>query len=902
MEQEPVRETKGELVKALHEARKTFGPYHLNTAHALKDLARYLSAQHLDKPQHKAAEPLCRRMVEIIERNCGDDSMEFSDAALLHAQLLSHTGQIEKAAAVVFQSWQVAVKILGEEHENTANKRFFFMDYIEQVEISGKKCTLNLAGKADSEISRSQMATTPENLHQSTDYPAINLYTAIWAIRAALGNRYSSLHSRDADEFLNFTGAHLIWHTSALEILLRETSLDNDCQNEIRECGFQESFLRFEGEFLTPKEAGILKAFRCLARNNTTTVTRVLKASLSHLEQQVALLNDPIMKNVKMLQELLGLSEADCAILNFCGQMLQGRDAHRLAAMISLQGFDDATRSLSAILGIDAQEMAFSLRSSSLMIEYRLIEVCRDSNDLEDLLVVPANIQDCLTEPHDNLEQMMLHFVSIAKATCLTAADYPHLDQDRLALGRFLNGSRDQKAQRINLMFYGEPGTGKTEFAKVLAREAGFNLYEVASADKLGGSLNRIERLASLRISLRFLASVKNSLLLFDEIEDIFPNATNSFELSSRRNPTSYGKAWMNHLLENNPVPVIWISNEIAQIDHAYLRRFSYHLEFRKPPLRVRQRIAEKYLQSTSVSREFIGQIAQMSALTPALIESAARVVSLSCVDDSKEAECLVSKVIQQSRNAMGMKVNSDCRISPTGYHLDYLNVDSRHPIEQIAKSLKLNPSATMCFYGLPGTGKTALAEHLAGELDRPLLAKRASDIISMWVGESEKNIAKMFREAESEGAILFLDEADSFLRNRETATKGWEVSQVNELLQQMEIFKGIFICATNLFSDLDAAALRRFTFKISFKAMTPAQREKMFVQEALLGDAIMLDEARRRRLHRLDSLVPGDFAVVKRQSRMMGAIPTPDDFLAELESECALKPNKQSRKIGFTA
>ena len=159
-----------------------------------------------------------------------------------------------------------------------------------------------------------------------------------------------------------------------------------------------------------------------------------------------------------------------------------------------------------------------------------------------------------------------------------------------------------------------------------------------------------------------------------------------------------------------------------------------------------------------------------------------------------------------------------------------------------------------------------------------------------------------MFREAESEGAILFLDEADSLLRNRENASRSWEVSQVNELLQQMERFNGIFICATNLFADLDAAALRRFTFKISFKAMTPQQRERMFVQESLLGDYEILDDSTRRRLHRLDSLVPGDFAVVKRQSRMLGTIPEPADFLAELEAECSMKSNKQGRAIGFTA
>lgn len=904
MEQEPLKKTKRGLVKALHDAERTFGPDHLNTAHALKELAKYLSAQNLHKPQHPDAEPLCRRMVGIIAKNLGEDSMEFSEAAFLHAQLLVHVGQIEEAIPIVFQSWQLSIKHLGSEDKRTWIKHSMFMEYIEEIEKSGRECSFDLTSNTRNKGSKTQVDNRISHMtakSRNADL-AINIYTAIWAMRAVLGNRHSSLLARDADDFLKFAGAHLIWPATSLEILLNETSLDDEQKNEIRENGFQETCLRFEGDFANAHEEAILKAFRRLARRRNPIITRVIKASLNRLEKNLANLNDPTMKNIQKLQVLLGLSDTDCAILNFSGQMLQSQHAHALARLIPSRSFDDAIHSLATILGVDAQEAELSLKSSGLLLEYRLIDVCREPKDLEDVLKVPANIQECLSEPHDNLDQMMLHFVRPAKTTSLTAEDYPHLDSDRSALNRFLNGSRDQHAERVNLMFYGEPGTGKTEFAKVLADEAGFKLYEVASASKDGGSLNRAERLASLRISLRFLAADMNALLLFDEIEDIFPNADEPLKGYNRNNSTHYGKAWMNHLLENNPVPVIWVSNAIDQIDPAYLRRFSYHLEFRKPPLKVRHRIAEKYLKSTSVSRDFIQQVAQKSALTPALIESAARVVSLSKVDDSDEAERLVSRVIQQCQSAMGLTGNSDLRISPTGYRLDYLNVDSRHSIEQIAESLKLNSSATMCFYGLPGTGKTALAEHLAREIDRPLLAKRASDILSKWVGGSEKNIANMFREAESEGAILFLDEADSLLRNREGASRSWEVSQVNELLQQMEGFSGIFICATNLFADLDAAALRRFTFKISFKAMTPQQRERMFVQESLLGDTMQLDDSKRRRLHQLDSLVPGDFAVVKRQSRMLGTIPKPDDFLAELEAECKMKSNKQSRAIGFTA
>ncbi len=736
---------------------------------------------------------------------------------------------------------------------------------------------------------------------KSIDYPIINLYVALWALRTALGNPHSTLLTRDADDFLGFAGEHLVWRSTVFEIFLDRLSLEDEDKDDIREMGFQTAWLQFREDYNSPHESAIIKTFKQLARRDKAMVHRVFKASIARLEKMIAKKMDSITQNMIMLKDLLRLNDVDCAILNFSAQMMQSQTTHKLARLITTRSFDDGIHALSIILGQDARQIAASLKATGLLIEYRLVDVCREPHDLEDLFKLPGNVQSCLTDPHDSLDEMMLHFVRPAKRTSLVADDYPHLEADRSALMRFLNGSRDQHAERVNIMFYGEPGTGKSEFAKVLADAAGFKLYEVASAAKDGGSLNRVERLTSLRLSLRFLSDDQNALLLFDEIEDVFPKADDLFETTKQRSPSQFGKAWMNNMLENNPIPVIWVSNSIDQIDQAYLRRFSYHLEFRKPPLKVRQSIANKYLHSTSVSPDFIQRIAQKTTLTPALIESAARVVSLSKVEDSNEAEQLVSKVIQQCQSAMGLNDHSNLRVSPTGYRLDYLNIDSRYSIEQITQSLKQNPSATMCFYGLPGTGKTALAEHFASELDRPLLAKRASDILSKWVGGSEKNIASMFREAESEGAILFLDEADSLLRNRESSSKSWEVSQVNELLQQMERFEGIFICATNLFADLDAAALRRFTFKISFKAMTPQQRERMFVQEALQGDAVILDDNTRRRLQRLDSLVPGDFAVVKRQSRMLGTVPKADDFLAELEAECRMKSNKQSRAIGFT-
>ena len=173
----------------------------------------------------------------------------------------------------------------------------------------------------------------------------------------------------------------------------------------------------------------------------------------------------------------------------------------------------------------------------------------------------------------------------------------------------------------------------------------------------------------------------------------------------------------------------------------------------------------------------------------------------------------------------------------------------------------------------------------------------KGSDLLSKWVGESEQNIARAFRRAEAEHAILFFDEVDGLLQDRSGADHSWEITQVNELLQQMENFDGVMVAATNFSKNLDAAVMRRFTFKLEFGYLDDAGKrlffERMF--KSKLGD----DEFAE--LKELRNLAPGDFRTVRQEQFYLGCEVTNADRVAALKEECAIKKDGvHSARIGF--
>ena len=200
-------------------------------------------------------------------------------------------------------------------------------------------------------------------------------------------------------------------------------------------------------------------------------------------------------------------------------------------------------------------------------------------------------------------------------------------------------------------------------------------------------------------------------------------------------------------------------------------------------------------------------------------------------------------------------------------------------------------------FYGLSGSGKTNLAHYIAESLGKGIIKKNASDILGMFVGESEKNIAKAFEEAKKQKKILLFDEVDSFFRERSYASQGWEITQVNEFLNQMERFEGIVICTTNLRNIMDKAMQRRFHIMVEFKAL------KNEGVQSLLGKYFPhfdFNEEDIRRISRFQSATPGDFGNLSSRLRFMNLEKVTETYITD--ELCKMQEEKElgKRSIGF--
>ena len=607
-------------------------------------------------------------------------------------------------------------------------------------------------------------------------------------------------------------------------------------------------------------------------------------------------------RNVQKIARLAGLSGTDCRILELAILIHDVKPLEDAADILGELSTPQVSEAVSGILDIPCSEVRSSLSPKGILNRSGLLSLSDGSNELHrklDLLsyAFPSQMMVPDMDPAGLLRDM----VSPGVAPELAIDDYQHLAPSLAVLRPYLKRAAEKNRPGVNIFLYGAPGTGKTQLARVLAAELGRDLFEVSNTDEDDDPVDGNRRLRAFRATQSFFANRK-ALILFDEAEDVFPDARSAFFgllFGGGGRAAEKSKGWINRMLEENPLPAFWVSNSISGLDPAYIRRFDGVIELPVPPKPVRERIIRNACGELLDARA-VARVAESGTLAPAVVTRATGIVNLirDELDDGEiypAFELLINNVLE-AQGHRPIKRNDPNRL-PEVYDPAFIHAD-QDPAP-IAGALVKTRMGRLCLYGPPGTGKTAYGRWVAERMGAPLLLKKASDLLSKWVGEAEKNIAAAFKEAEREGAVLLIDEMDSFLQDRRRAQRSWEVTQVNEMLTQIESFGGVFIASTNLMDDLDQASLRRFDLKIRFDFLRPEQAWQLLQRYCATLEITAPAKTLRPRLARLRNLTPGDFAVVVRQ-RTIRPIATAKEFVATLEAECTLKEGAKN-PVGFT-
>jgi transitional endoplasmic reticulum ATPase len=545
-------------------------------------------------------------------------------------------------------------------------------------------------------------------------------------------------------------------------------------------------------------------------------------------------------------------------------------------------------------LAVEPARIKQALRRDGVLRTTKMVSVETSRHAVSTGIEVDAQLAEALWSTELSALGLMRHFVPESPPTRLAAEDFAHIEADVRSLTLLMKGALRRRVKGVNVLLHGRPGTGKTELARVVARAAGARLYEVADTDADGDPLEAEDRIGRCAAAQRMMGQTRNALLVFDEIEDAFPSRWNG-ALGLERSSTR-AKSWTHRMIEGAALPTFWIANTIEQMDPATLRRFDLVIEVGVPPQAARRGMIAAELGRIVVGDTQLDRLAADERLAPAHVARAVRVANLMGARPSTDVGATLTYVLERNLAVQGpARAALSANLACGPYDLAFVNASA--DLAALAAPLAASPQAAICLYGPPGTGKTAWVAHLAASLGRPLRAARASDLLDCMLGGTEKNLASLFRSALAEKAVLFIDEADSFLQDRGRATRSWEVTQVNEMLVQMEAFQGIFVCATNLVDTLDHASLRRFSLKIEFSPLRADQRWAMF--QRLTGGPC--DGLPRAEVDRLEGLTAGDFATVARQARLTGSEARTEVLVAMLARELVLRKGGGTHAIGFS-
>ncbi len=411
------------------------------------------------------------------------------------------------------------------------------------------------------------------------------------------------------------------------------------------------------------------------------------------------------------------------------------------------------------------------------------------------------------------------------------------------------------------VLLYGPPGTGKTLLAKAVANESNAHFINVSAPSIMSKFVGEAEE----RLRQIFKEAEENSpsIIFFDEIDAIVPKRDEVIGEVERR-VVAQLLSLMDGLEARGDVIVIAATNRINSLDEALRRpgRFDREIEFGVPDKKGREIILQIHTRGmplsknvdlkdlASITHGFVG--ADLEALAK---ESAMKALRRYLPEINLEEESIPEEVLEKLQVTKEDFMNAFKEVQPSALReiavqvpkvswndvggLERVKQELKQAVEwplkkpKVFSDMGIRPPKGILLYGPPGCGKTLLAKAVANESQANFISVKGPELLSMWVGESEKGVRKLFRKARQVSpSIIFFDEIDSIATRRGSSVSGVGDRVLDQILTEVDglsdLKNVVFIGATNRPDLVDQSLMRPGRIDKLVLVSSPAEKERL--------------------------------------------------------------------------